>query len=221
MRRRLILQAIAVTSMVALAFLVPLASLVSDFAADRALTGAERVAQNVARYMAFRAPLQLDDADLTEVSASVGYEISIVGPDGRVTGKEFPAGEDLTAALAGTAGRANVEGGGVVYLPVIGSDGSTSVVRVFVPEPVLGDGVARSWLILAGLGLSLVAIAVLIADCDREIDREASHRAVEIGSRAGGGRHGGPRDARRAGRDPDDGSRVQSTGGSDRSFADL
>lgn len=166
MRRQLVLQAAAVTSMVALAFVVPLAILVSDFAEDRAMTAAERETENVARYMAVLAPLLLDDSDLADLSPprEAPYEVSVVSPDGSVVGADVPSGEDLSAALEGTAGRVAVDGGASVYLPVIGSDGRTSVVRVFVPDSELRAGVARSWLILAVLGTSLVLIAVLIAD---------------------------------------------------------
>ena len=49
MRRSLIVVAVAVTSMVAIAFLVPLAILTRDLAADRELAAAERDAESVAR----------------------------------------------------------------------------------------------------------------------------------------------------------------------------
>ncbi|MGB8360580.1 MAG: two-component sensor histidine kinase, partial [Acidimicrobiia bacterium] len=124
MRRQLVLQAAAVTSMVALAFVIPLAILVGDFAKDRALTAAEREAENVARYMALLAPLPITDADLAglQPAAANGYEVSVVPPDGAVVGAGVPESEDLSAALEGTAERVEVDGGGSVYLPVIGSD---------------------------------------------------------------------------------------------------
>ncbi|MGD2101557.1 MAG: HAMP domain-containing sensor histidine kinase [Acidimicrobiia bacterium] len=188
MRRQLTLQAAAVTAMVALAFVVPLALLVRDQAADSALAAAERHAENVARSMALRAPLPLDSQDLAGLAPAGGipYEVSIVSSDLEVVGAPVPNDEDLSAALQGTAARMPVPGGGVVYLPVIGQDGSTSVVRVFVPESEMRAGVARSWLILAVLGLALVLIAVLIADwIGRTIVRpvsELSSSAAKLGS---------------------------------------
>lgn len=166
MRRRLVLQAVAITSMVALAFVVPLAVLVKDFAADRALAAAEREAENVARYMALRAPVPLDETDLEELTtgADMGFEVSILMPDGEVVGAAIPPEEDLTQALAGTASRFVADPGGVVYLPVIDASGTTSVVRVSVPSSELMMGVTRSWMILGALGIVLVVIAVLIAD---------------------------------------------------------
>lgn len=188
MRRRLIWQAIATTSMVALAFVIPLATLVATFAADRALSAAEREAENVARYMALRAPATLSEDDLAEImgDATPGHQVSIVTAQGDVIGAEIGVDEDLSTAMAGMASRVRVDGGGVVYLPVVVADGSSSVVRVFAPERDLRRGVARSWLILAGLGVSLVAIAVLVADgIGRSIVRpvtELSASAAKLGA---------------------------------------
>lgn len=166
MRRRLILQAAAVTSMVALAFAIPLAILIGDVAADRAMATAEREAENVARYMALNAPDLPTAAELDSFipSTTSPFEISIVGPDGTVVGAPIPASEDLTSATNGTGSRARVDGGRAVYIPVIGADGATSVIRVFVPDSELSIGVARSWTTLGALSVALVLTAILIAD---------------------------------------------------------
>jgi signal transduction histidine kinase len=51
-----------------------------------------------------------------------------------------------------------------VLVPVQGLTSGTAVVRVFVPESVLHSGVTRSWLLLGGIGLALVALSLLLAD---------------------------------------------------------
>lgn len=188
MRKRLILQAAAVTSMVVLAFIVPLAVLVSDFAADRALVGAEREAESIARLMAIQDPSQSGISDLEALlpRGVSAYQVSIVSPDGTVVGSPVPATEDLEEARSGRAYRSVVPDGEAVYVPVIGSDGATSIIRVFVPRSELRAGVSRSWLTLAGLGVALIAIAVLIADwIGRGIVRpveELSATAERLGS---------------------------------------
>lgn len=188
MRKRLILQAAAVTSMVVLAFIVPLAVLVGDYAADRALVGAEREAENVARLMAIQDEASPSVSELESLlpTQNTPYEISIVTPGGDVAGSEVPETETLDEARAGRAFRAVVPGGQSIYIPVIGADGATSVVRVFVPASELRGGVARSWLTLAGLGVTLVGIAVLIADrIGRSIVRpvaDLSDTAERLGS---------------------------------------
>jgi signal transduction histidine kinase len=151
--------ALAVTSMVVLAFVVPLAILVRDLAADRALGEAEREAESVARFLAV---LGLDNA--VAAAADSQFDVSIVLPDGTVHGDAVPDGEDLEPARAGTAFGARVAGGRVVYVPVLQPDGVTIVVRVFVTDAALGRGVAGSWVTLGLLGVALIAIAVAVSD---------------------------------------------------------
>ncbi len=167
MRRRLVIVSLAVTSIVALAFLVPLAGLVRELARDRVLTAAERDAELVAQFAA-----AVDDgagfagalAALGVGEAIKGHPVSVVLPDGTVEGAPVPPGEDLTLPKSGAAGSLPVVGGEAVYVPILSSGGEIAVVRVFVPESELTENVTRSWLILGGLGLLLVLIAVLVAD---------------------------------------------------------
>ncbi len=166
MRRRLILLASAVTLMVALAFVVPLAFLVRDLAADRAIAAGERRAQDVARIIATLAPdrgieVATDAVLLGEGSA---LSTSLILPDGSVVGAPLVEGESPSRALAGTAFRSDVSGGDVVYTPVIQPDGSTIVVRVFVPDSELRRGVAQSWAVLAIVGAVLVVFGAIAAD---------------------------------------------------------
>ena len=155
-----------VTSMVVIAFLVPLGILVSALAFDRAVTGAERDAASVARLVAVVGPSTSSEG----VAAAIGEPglvtlgASIVFPDGSVAGVPVPPEEDFDPALAGTAFRASVPEGEAVYVPVAQADGAITVVRVVAPSEELTRGVRRSWLILAGLGLVLVGLAVLGAD---------------------------------------------------------
>jgi len=166
MRRRLVLQAVAVTTMVTLAFLVPLAMLVRDLAADRALTRAERDAESVARFVAVLAPTRGVDGALAALGIGrlSDSAVSVILPDGAVLGVPVPEGEDLTGARDGTAFRAEVDGGQAVYVPLVQADGTTAVVRVFVAAADLTRGVGRSVGILAGLGVTLTLLALLFFD---------------------------------------------------------
>ena len=166
MRRSLILVTAGVTSMVVLAFLVPLGILVSALAFDRAVTGAERDAENVARLVAVVGPSMSEDAVVAAIGepALMERDASLIFPGGEVAGVPVPADEDLDAALAGSAFRAAVPAGEAVYVPVVQADGTITVVRVVAPSEELTRGVMRSWLILAGLGVVLVGLAVLAAD---------------------------------------------------------
>ena len=167
MRRRLVVVSLAVTSLVALAFLIPLAGMVRELARDRVLTAAERDAELVAQFAA-----AVDDGAgfagalgaLGVGEAIKGHPVSVILPDGTVEGSAVPPGEDLTLPRSGAAGSLPVDGGEAVYVPVLSSNGEIAVVRVFVPEGELTENVARSWLILGALGLVLVLIAVFVAD---------------------------------------------------------
>lgn len=170
MRRRLVLVSAAVTAMVAVAFLAPLFLLVRDLVHDRAVSRAERDVEEVARVLALLSP----DRSLEEAVAIIGddpfftAQISIVTEEGDVLlGPDLGESEDLGPAL-GPDGEsflnAEIPGGEAVYTPVPLADGPTVVVRGFVPDEVLTDGVVRSWVVLGALGVLLTAIAIVVAD---------------------------------------------------------
>jgi signal transduction histidine kinase len=165
-RRRLILLTGAVTAMIVLAFLVALFILVSDLAHDRAISSAEREAESLARVLSV---LTVED-DLPRAVVTIGegriadVNGSVIFPDATVVGLDVPLDEDLTLALAGSSFVASVDGGQAVYIPVLQSDGSTAIVRVFVPDETIAAGVKRSWVILTLLGTALVLMGMWVAD---------------------------------------------------------
>ena len=155
------LSAVATTSIIVLAFLLPLAALIRDLAADRALASAERDAQSVAQLAA-----TLDDTPeaVRSLQVRLPENASIQLAPGEVIGAELPPGLDLVqAANLGEASRQVVDGGQAVVVPVLKED-SAWIVVVSVPTAVLMENVAASWLVLATLGLALIAVAALVAD---------------------------------------------------------
>jgi signal transduction histidine kinase len=165
-RRSLILVTAGVTSMVVIAFLVPLGIMVSALAFDRAVTRAERDAESVARLVAVIGPSTSSDAVVGAIGEPRLIELgaTLIFPDGGVAGLEIPQEEDLDAARSGTAFRSSVPDGEAVYVPVARADGELTVVRVVAPSDELTRGVWRSWLILGGLGVALVGLSILAAD---------------------------------------------------------
>lgn len=166
MRGRLSLTSLAVTSLVVLAFLVPLSLLVRDLARDRALSAAETEAESIARFIAVIGPSRgVDQAVAALGEDDDDSDVSVVLADGTVLGDDLKPDEDPAgAAASGNTVRVTVDGGESVYVPILQADGSLIVVRVFTPTEVIVDGVARSWLILALLGVVLIGIAVAVAD---------------------------------------------------------
>lgn len=166
MRRRLILVSLAVTSMVVVAFLVPLFILVADLARDSAMSNAERDAESLARVLS----VLTVDSTVEEAIEAIGEDRisdvngSVILADGTVVGVPVPEDEDLSLAESGSSFLAETDGGIAVYVPVLITDGSTTVVRVFVPDTEMRQGVGRSWLILTALGITLVVIAAWVAD---------------------------------------------------------
>lgn len=163
MRRWLALYALSITSIVILAFLVPLAVLVRDLAADRALTAAEREAQTVAR---FAATVDGSEDSIRELDAAVlvTSDTSIVLADGTLLGAALPSDVDLTAAQhGGQAYRQPLDGGQAVIVPVFRGDGPPWVVVVTVSGAELTRSVGFAWAVLGGLGVVLIILALAVA----------------------------------------------------------
>ena len=162
MRRWLSLYALSVTSIVIVAFLIPLAILIRDLSADRALSSAEREAQAVARFVATTPD---DGLGALEASLTSIDRISVVVPDGTVLGADLPSNVDLGAAQTRVqAYRQPLADGEAVVVPVLRSADQVWVVVVGVSEKELTENVATAWVILGGLGVSMLALALVAAD---------------------------------------------------------
>jgi signal transduction histidine kinase len=163
-RRQLVSMTLAITSMVVIAFVLPLAVLVRTIAADRATSQANADAQYVGQIIAgnrVSAPALVAQAD-----ASAPGRISVYYLDGVVIGDRArpPAADSLQLARRGRSFSRSTGGVVDVFLPVLEPAGNTAVVRVSVPRGELRRGVTAAWLALAGLAVVLVALAGLVAD---------------------------------------------------------
>ena len=162
MRRQLAFAALALSSLIALAFVVPLAVLVRTLAQDRALTNAEHRAQTAVLAVLAGDGAPLDQA-ITALNTGDPTPVSVVLPDDRVLGAPTSVDADVRLARQRQAFNSQADGGIQVFQPVVDGD-QVSVVRVFVPDDELRHGVYPAWVVLAGLGLSMVVIATAIAD---------------------------------------------------------
>lgn len=154
---------LAMTSVMLVAFLVPLGLLARSLAAERALAGARQDAQQVAMFAGVVAqdPARLQ-ATLLAVNAGA-RRTSVFLPDGSVAGATAARSPAVDLAGLGRALTARTAGGVEVLLPVGGSAG-TAVVRTFVPEALLTAGVLRAWSVLALVGLVLLAVTAFAGD---------------------------------------------------------
>ncbi|MCP2260423.1 Signal transduction histidine kinase [Streptoalloteichus tenebrarius] len=165
MRRSLATLALAVTSMVALAFLLPLGLVVGELARDRALTEAERQASALAPVLV----ITTDAAQLRRAVASTPMgsagRLVVHLPGGTVLGaSRVPSHQPAVAAAEGRSYTTSAPGGQVVLQPILLGHDGTAVVEAFVPEEELTRGVGTAWLVLSCVALGLVACSVFVAD---------------------------------------------------------
>lgn len=189
MRRRLVLVAAATTTMVALAFVVPLALLVRTLAAERALTGARQVASALAPSLAAGTVADIELV-LAVTSTDAPGPVTVVLPDGRLLGDVTVTSAEVSRALAGEAFTEDVPQGRDVVTPVVGETGGISVVHVRIPTDILRAGVAQAWGVLGALGVVLVLGAVLVSDrLGRSVVRPVGDVADAARQLAAGDRH--------------------------------
>jgi signal transduction histidine kinase len=163
MRRLLVLYGLAMTSIVLVAFLVPLGLLARSLAQDRALAAGRQDAQSVAVFAGGGAQ---DDARLEAAVLAVNGDqrrTTVLLPDGSRVGAPAQVSAAMRLAAVGRAFTARTDGGVEVLLPVGGPAG-VAVVRTFVPDAELTQGVRESWLVLVGVGAVLIAATVVAGD---------------------------------------------------------
>ncbi|MEU8349968.1 HAMP domain-containing sensor histidine kinase [Streptomyces sp. NPDC048845] len=163
MRRALAGVALAVTSMVALSFLIPLALLVQSEARGRSTTEAEQRASALAPVLA----LTTRQRDVQQAVAGLdpGGRLGVHLPDGGVIGTQHaPPGALERAGRERETFALDTADGWVHLQPVILAQDRVAVVESFVPRSALNRGVTLSWVVMSLLAVGLVAGSVLVAD---------------------------------------------------------
>jgi len=165
MRLSLALVSAAVTSMVALAFLVPLALMVREIARDHALTDAERQAASLAPALAISTDRAAVERAVESTRAGEAGRVAVHLPGRATIGTSHARLEDLeTATVRGRSFSARAPGGYVLLQPVAMDRGRTTVVEVYLPKGDLTRGVRSAWIVLTGVATVLVAGSVFVAD---------------------------------------------------------
>ncbi|MFC1413389.1 sensor histidine kinase [Streptacidiphilus sp. N1-12] len=170
MRWALVKVSVAVTTMVALAFLIPLGLMVRETARDRAFTVAERQAGELGPALAITTDQQSLQRALASTQAWAAGQIAVHlpingGPFLTTIGRSRATDTEIrTVETDGAAASTTVPGGYAYLSPVAVGSGGIAVVEVFVPDAALSDGVLSAWLVLTGVAVVLVLISVLVAD---------------------------------------------------------
>ncbi|MFJ3716783.1 sensor histidine kinase [Streptomyces sp. NPDC090057] len=167
MRWALVKVCLAVTTMVVVAFAVPLGLVVKEMARDRAFSNAEREAAAVAPALS----ITTDRDKLERVVASAGADSGMAvhlpadGARGALDlGRQRAADKDIAAVRRlGRASTTSVSGGSTLLQPVALGSG-IAVVEVYVPESETSNGVGTAWAVLAAVGLALIVGSVAVAD---------------------------------------------------------
>lgn len=170
LRWALIKAAVAGTTMVALAFLIPLGLMVQQTASDRAFTAAERQAAALGPALAITTDQDPIARAVASTDAGAHDRVAVHLPSGAVVGEGRATSSDIaTAGGGGGVGTVRsftvkVAGGFALLQPVAVENARVAVVEVYVAEADLTHGVGTAWLVLSLVALGLVAIAVLVAD---------------------------------------------------------
>jgi signal transduction histidine kinase len=190
MRRRLFLVTLAVTTLLVAAFAFPLALLVREVARDRALTDAERDQAALSPVLVIDPRAEAVAEGLAGTESGRDRRFAVLLPDGTQVGDQTPLSEDAVrlAREEKLAFSRSSDGGIEVFSPVVlGGDGGVVVLKVFVPDELLTDGVATAWLVLALVAIVLVAVAVVATDrLARSVTRPAAELAATSRALAGG-----------------------------------
>ncbi len=190
MRRRLSVLVLAVTSLVVIAFTVPLGLLVRQQADSRARTNAERVVQEVTAEVVREVVSASGSVEPSILAARVTLPISVslLLPDGVVLGEGAPDASPVARRAVALSGSVNdyTEFGWELAVPVITRSG-TVIVWTLVPEAELRRGVADAQLLLGLLGVGLIVISLAVASrLGRTLTEPVAQLAEAARSLAGG-----------------------------------
>jgi signal transduction histidine kinase len=176
MRRTLALVSAAVTSMVAIAFLIPLAVVVADIARDQAFSTATLQAAAIEPTLATTLQRQAVERAVRAVpgaSGRIGVYLAGTQPArqaGQVSVRLLAGAGHASLALVRLAivrpesFRAGAPGGYSVFQPVNLGQRRLALIEVFIPSADLRRGVLTSWLTMAAVAAAMVVVAVIVAD---------------------------------------------------------
>ncbi|NNC92245.1 MAG: HAMP domain-containing histidine kinase [Acidimicrobiia bacterium] len=197
MRQRVAILSLAISTLVVIAFMIPLALLLRNQAQNRALSRSETLAQAIATALVVDTA-RTEGGAVSVVAAQTVLEVfgtgadavTVLFADGEQVGAPVFSADNIDVAFSESrAFTAFTDGGAEVLVPIRSADIPDQdvdvVVRAFVPDDDLTEGVWVAWGMLAGLGVFLVIVAVVAADrLGRSIVRpvaELSDAALALG----------------------------------------
>jgi signal transduction histidine kinase len=157
-RRRILLTLLASTSIVLVAFLVPLMVIIGSFAVDRAQREVVLQIQPLVSRIPVVAPESL--AELVDAFArETGHPATVYLADDTIVGAPRPLDPPVQLARDKGAFFAEADGGRDLLVPVY-TDTGEAILRVYVTQEELTGAVREARLLLLTLGLALLAVSV-------------------------------------------------------------
>ncbi|MFJ1974749.1 sensor histidine kinase [Streptomyces sp. NPDC087903] len=194
MRWALVKVCLAVTTMVVVAFAVPLGLVIKEMVRDRAFSNAEREAAAVAPALSITTDRDQLERVVASAGSDAGMAVHIPASDAVAAediGRRRAADKDIaTVRRLGRASTSEVPGGSTLLQPVALSSGEIAVVEVYVPESEVSNGVGTAWAVLAAVGAALVVGSVAVADRLGVRMVQPAQRLVESAHELGDGQLG-------------------------------
>ncbi|GAA2603535.1 HAMP domain-containing sensor histidine kinase [Actinomadura fulvescens] len=160
-RRQLTFLVVATILLILVAFFLPLVATVRSISADDRVTQAAVEAEGLVPLLMREEPETLE-LSLQSLAAGDTDTFSVFLPDGRVLGDSAARSDAVRLAQRGYSLVAAAPGGREVLLSAIGRHEGPIVVRAFVSDAAMYEGVTEALAMLALLGLLLLLIGVLV-----------------------------------------------------------
>lgn len=186
MRRRIALLVVAITTLVLVAFLIPLAMLARTVAFDRAVNSATTEAQALTSVVSTADPGTVE-LSVQQANSDGRFPVTVFRGDGSQLGAVAERTPAVRLAERGRSLTVDTADGVEVLVSVGDAAGGQAVIRSVVSEDELMRGVHRAWLLLALLGIALLTLSVLVADrLARSLVRPTAELATVSHRLAGG-----------------------------------
>jgi signal transduction histidine kinase len=157
---------LAIASLILVSFMLPLALLLRNFAADNAVADGTIRAQLFAPLLTTLSAKSLKDTVKKANKLNPVEPVTIFMPGGQLLGKITPVSNGVKLAKKGKSYTLQARGGVAIFVAVAGigpRSGSAAVIRTFVPDSQLRRGVTHAWLLLGLVAAGLLGLATFVA----------------------------------------------------------